>query len=633
MANTAPTGARTPQAQGVRSFGTQSMAQDMTNASRRIEDIHDADDFAAARTSWLKGMAELDEHFKEDKDFETLQKRRAEAVQKLRERTLQGVSGRVSRRLTPLFEQAAVKDGVTFGREVQRRRGEHHKARFLEDRDLLVNTVINAQGEQREQARQHLDERLQGIAPYMAETEFARMRDATHDLVTFESARRDIPAMVAEGRAFDPEQYAGLNPAQVSQLDAVYRGEVRRVKREREEFQRDRLAALSPLLEDSLASAMTEGTAMDGTEEMIAELGGLGERGQELAGAYAEQFARVSHVWDVLDSVKDRPFGEQRAAVEVLRPEPGAQGYRADMDMYERAVSQVQQKAKAFADDPAGFAMPEAMRRAENSGVEEDDLAGRAALVLQVQKELGAEYPRILPKEQAARLKEKFRNDDADGKAGLLLEVEHYGDHTRQVLTELGLSHAENFAAMLYLRDKQVGRKVLRAASMKLDELGADKEVAKTVRADLNPEFYSGSMGEVLTKQARLTGDPAYSRMAKELEDLTLKAAMVDGDAEEALESLWGGFSFLTDEELAVAWMPKEHDEDEVEDGLRILRARMGKNSPALHDCVWKNAEDGDGFVLVHPALGSVIEDSFVSYGDAAIAAAEAATEDYYYGP
>ncbi|XXJ19849.1 hypothetical protein ACR42D_09960 [Desulfovibrio caledoniensis] len=594
----------TPRSAGAPASGATDLGDGLRELAKGMAARQDEDDYHSGVLAFAKGLNGLDAEFEEDQDLATLSQRRAERVRDLSERTLEGKSNRVQKRLRERFDLAGETDAAKWKAVVTKRDSANRVAQFNEDADEYLNHMIQAKTDDDFQKAKALWEgRLEAIRPFMSVGEFSRIREGAADRVKF---RRAWNATTGEG-AFDPQPYMDLSPEQVSQLEARHYAVARERARAVAEHQSYRMQALAPRLEDSLASAMTEGVPMDGTEDMLAELSGLGERGAAAAAQYRAQFSGAATVWNVLDAVKDQPFAAQMAAVQAMRPEPGSEGYRIGMETYQRAAGIVTQKAKAFQADPAGFVRGDAERRARTAGdswMTDEDLE---PLIIEAsldrQRELGNPDPKVLTVAQAKGIKDQFERSDGDGKAALLQQLEGYGEYSRRALREAGLGLGQTFLAEMYLDDPVLGRKALDIASVKESDIAVDPARAKDIRKDVSEAYYAGP-GNLFGQLYNVTGDPKWNDLNKELFEVTKKMALASGNPAEAMDAAWNKrFNVAVDEDMMIH-TPKDVDADDVAGRLRAVRAALPPQMQAFRHGIWKNSEDGDGFVLVLPHGG-----------------------------
>ena len=186
---------------------------------------------------------------------------------------------------------------------------------------MLFRSIRSADGEEHVASMAGLDVFMESHKPFMNDVAYAQKWNSVHDTIKF---KRAFNSITGEGE-FDSTPFMDLNPNQVGQLEARHHGLKRESEREFREHQADRANVLLPRLEDSLASARNEGVPMDDTEEMLAELGGLGEIGAAKEAQSRAQLGLAANAWNIMDSVKNRPFGEQMQMAETLRPEPGSE--------------------------------------------------------------------------------------------------------------------------------------------------------------------------------------------------------------------------------------------------------------------------------------------------------------------
>ncbi|WP_285907657.1 hypothetical protein [Pseudodesulfovibrio pelocollis] len=601
----APVGAaRAPMVGG---SGAEYLGEELRNIGLKMAASRDEDDYHAAQLAFVRGLDGLDQEFEADEDIASLPARRAEKVKSLTESLYEGKSRRVQEKLKQSFEMASERDDIKWRNIVNKRDSANRVARYHEDTDVYLNHMIQAGDDDAYQKAAELwNGRLEAIRPHMSVTEFSRLRERHQDTVKYKRAWRSVSG---DGE-FDPTPFMDLGPDQVSQLEARHYAVAREKQRVIQERQVDRANALVPQIEDSLASAMTEGVPMDGTDGMLAELASLGERGAELAARYRERFSRSARVWNTLDAVKHSPFADRMQMMETLRPNPGSSDYRADMEMYQYAGQLVAQQAKAFQDDPAGYVREDAMRRARNAAdpwVADEDLQPlvlRASMDLQT--ELGAAEPKVLGTNQAKEMKDSFERADGQGKADILNGLSTLGEYQRQGLAEMGLGYEHTFAAEAYMDDPFLGRRLLDVMSLKESDISVDPETATSIKKDVGAAYFSGP-GEFFRQVYLLTGNAAHLKMNDQLHAMTAKVALAGGDANKAMDQLWNDrFDFVTDDDVLI-YTPKDIDAEGVAGRLRAYRRDLPDDLAAFRDGVWKNSADGGGFVLVLPHGGTAM--------------------------
>jgi hypothetical protein len=579
--------------------------------SLEIAARQDDDDYHAGVLSYAKGLNALDEEFDKDTDLATLSSRRAERVKVLADTTFEGKSHRVQEKLREKFDLAAETDAVKWKSIVLKKDAANRVAKFHEDTDVYQNQMIQAKtDEEFAKAKALWEGRLAAIQPYMSTVEFSNLRDRSRDQVKF---KRAWSSLTGEGE-FDPKPYMDLNPDQVSQLEGRHHALARERERKVVEHQVDRINVLMPRLEDSLASAMQEGVPMDGTEDMLKELAGLGERGAAMESRYRAQLGRAARVRDTLDAVKHQTFPDQMQAVETLKPEPGAENYRADMEMYQRAGQRVMQDAKAFQADPAGFVREEAEQRAQMALDPWVEDADRERFVvhasMDLQRERGAVEPKVLSTGQAKGLKDQYERADGDGKAELLTSISAtYGDMDQKALDEMGLDDANAYGAELYMDDELLGRKVLQALSFKEDDITVSPEERKTIKQDAQAAFFDGP-GEYFQKQYELTMNPRYQEMSRNLLSAAIKYGLVVGDGAKAVKEMWGNKLDTVITDKMQVMVPKDVDAEDLEMRLKNWTWHsLSYDNPFSKYGTWVTSSDRAGFVLSLPT-GEVMKDA-----------------------
>lgn len=593
------------------SLGMDQLSSAMSKVAKGISDAQDEDDYQAGVLAYAKGVHELDREFDKDDDLGTLPQRRKERVGSLAESVYQGKSGRVQERLRYAFERNAETDDARWQAIVTKKDSAKRVARFKVDMDSYLNQMTQAETDEDFAKAQNLWQgRAEAIKPHMSPAAFITMQDKVSDYVGFTRAWN---RQTGEGE-FDPKPYKDLQPEQMGRLQVHHYALARERERKAAEHQADRLNVLLPRLEDSLASATTTGKPMDDTEDMLAEVGGLGKRGARAAAEYQAQFDLSATAWNVTDSVKHQPFDVQLAAVETLRPEPGSENYRSRMQMYERTAGAVAKRAKAFYADPAGVVRGEAEQRvghvATDPWIADEDrerMTVRASMDLQ--REWGNSDPRVLTAGQAKQLKSQYEQANGDGKAQLLGGMAaQYGELSEKAVREMGLDYANTYAAGVYMEDEDLGRKVLQAMSIKEGDISISPEERKAVKRDAEEAFYDGP-GEFFRRQYVLTGNPRYQEIGKNMLSAVTRYGLVTGDGTKAVKEMWGDRfdTVLTDHMQLV--LPKDVSERKLETGLRNwVRQALPYGSPFSKEGMWVSSSDGTGFVLSLPS-GKTLED------------------------
>ncbi|NDV19216.1 hypothetical protein GO013_07260 [Pseudodesulfovibrio sp. JC047] len=590
--------------------GVQHLSNALQSIAQSMSDNRVRNDVETARVQLESGIVELDEKYKVDTDLDTLAERRSQDVKALVDGIKGGIHHRASDFLTNDFERTMQRDARHTRAFIDKRDGEMRLATMPEGMDVRMNKAIQAaDGEKYQAARKELEGYVTSFQPFMSEGAFAKTWNSTMDAVDYKRSLRMVQGMAERGEVFNPEPFMHLSPNQAASVEATYRAAVREQERTVAQRQIDRGTVLLPRLQDSLASAMETGIPMDGTETMLAELATLGEQGAAKAALLQSQFNRTARVADSLNAVKNKPFSDQFAMVETLKPEPGSDGYVADMEMYRSAGQMVQQRYTAFQADQAGFVRKDAENRARAAAdpwVKDEDLEPfvvQASMALQ--RELGAVEPKVLTSAQAKGLKDQYERANGDGKAKMLQQISAYGEYSRQALAELDLGLGHTFMAEVYMDDPVTGRKVLDIASMKMSDIVVDPVEKKSITKDVSDAYFGGP-GDVFMQLYRVTGNPKYTRMNQELYDMTLKMGLADGDGTGVMDQLWGRFETVADENVLI-FTPAEMDADDVADKLREMSRRLPPEMEAYRNGVWKNSEDGKGFSLVLPLGGGVM--------------------------
>lgn len=602
-------GSRSNRAGSMGHGGASSLADDMSRIGAQIAANRDDDDYQAAQISFAKGLDALDVQFEKDEDLETLSDRRAEKVRQLADSIYEGKSQRVQEKLKDQFAMVMERDGIKTKAAVHKRDGQRRVAQFHDDTDQYINQMIMAPDDQSyDNASAMWNARLESIQPYMDPVSFTKLRDGYRDQVKFQRAWNGT---TGEGE-FDPSQFMDLSPEQLGRLEARHHAVARENQRLAMEHMQDRANILLPKLQDSLASAMTTGVPMDGTEDMLAELKTLGEAGAAKEAELRAQFNGANRVWDTLDAVKYRPFSEQMAAAETLRPEPGGDNFIADMELYQAATKKVVQEAKRFEADPAGYVRGEAERRARAAAdpwVKDEDLEPyvlRASMNLQ--REYGVRQPRVMSTVQAEGLRDGFERADGQGKADILSGLTgQYGEYDLNALEEMGLETDHLFAAETYLSDPFLGRRLLDITSIKESDISVAPAAAKDIRKDVDAEYFSG-MGALFNGWYQLTGNRGHLEMSSKLHSLTTKAGLAGGDGGDAVRKIWGRFDYVVDDDVMI-YTPQDTDAENVAERLRSYRRQLPDEYAAFRDGIWKNSSDNTGYVLLLPVGGTAMAD------------------------
>ncbi|XPV77740.1 MAG: hypothetical protein ACNI27_07415 [Desulfovibrio sp.] len=620
------------QASAVGGGGLSAAGQSMQQVAMKMQDIQNADDFSAGRVALEKGLAELDEKYKDDVEFGTMNERYEADANALRENILSGQRDAVKRKLTPRFDMRQNEHGVHFKNTVYKRDGALRGARYNEDVKELANKAVYAKTpEEREHFLRLIKERGEGIRGFVPAHEFERMQSAIADKITYHSAMRDVPEMVRAGHEFDPEQFSTLSPEKVIALENAFHAEKQKVERVQIQARADRAGVLNADIQDSLASVMQTGVPMEGTDLKLAEMEGMGGKVAEKAAEYKEMFSRSAKGWQVLEDTRYLPPADRMEAVRsVMEPQAGAEGYKTDAAFFNHIASQVQQEAKRFEADPAAYVAPRVLERMQAIGVDPNENPMLfAEKSMEMQRDMGVVNPSVFSKGRAEELRERFKVADPDGKIALLEHlINPMGDLAPKALHEIGLGHKQMYAATLFREEPMLGRMAIQASMMNVSDIAKNNGDASGIIKDVQSQFMSDGFGEVLMEKMRLTRNVKFGKMAMELGDLTTCMALLSGDAGQTMKELWGKpYSIAVDDNF-VGWIPKQFNPSGVKYGLLSIQTGMKlgdldnvNDSLLLSDIKWRgkwiNSHDGKGFELVDPVTGR----SFTKDGETLVVA------------
>jgi hypothetical protein len=469
------------------------------------------------------------------------------------------------------------------------------------------------------------------------ETQFAAWRDKVMTRVVYEQMQQDPDAakkMLGEyGRAMTAKTRQGLHAA----VDSAIRTrdlEAGALRREREkklkQAQDTKAVEYVGLLEDSVASVMETGKALPGTAKMIAEMQAMGGTWKTRGDRYAAQFSQAGAARAFIIENRDRPFEEQRRrAVEELAPQGGAEGYAGARAVRDAVLKHIDTQVRKFDADPAGYAMPRAAEELRMAGIRPDEnaLIGKS---LEIQRRMGVAEPRVLPTDQAHKLRDEYEAADADGKIGIIRKLDQFGGHKMRVLSEIGRGVVPQFAAAIAASDAAStgdARLLIQAADAKDADIPGDATAKNDIKKDVLDVLDGSEAWEALRGVARMQPqNVAQQQMVRQLQDTLVRVGQMAGDANTAGKLLDENFgAFAEDDLAAVFWPRSQAAPDDLEDKLRAARRGVGAFieyqrgivGDALFDervrdltgrGVWVNAPDGDGFILLAPGGQAVVD-------------------------
>jgi hypothetical protein len=274
---------------------------------------------------------------------------------------------------------------------------------------------------------------------------------------------------------------------------------------------------------------------------------------------------------------------------------PEGQGYAAEAGARDKLMQTALTLRRELAEDPAEYArryvpvVASAFARAQQSR-DPVDFVTAIDLSLQAQRELGVAEKDLRPLTKTAATdwvaNWQSQGDGPQRYAALedlttRLPNQAVAGRVLAQLTEAGLPR-EAAIALDAGRDEGRRNQAVRvlgeltvAEFPKLET--ADEDKVKTAAREA---FFEDGIGSVLSLQQAMTGNAAYGARATAQYDALLKVGkqrrFAGADAGDAVEAayadLYGGQSFIADEDLAAVFFPAGTDEDLVEKGLTRLR-------------------------------------------------------------
>ena len=417
-----------------------------------------------------------------------------------------------------------------------------------------------------------------------------------------------------------------LPAEKLDRLYAISEREVESRKREAEVQRREALLDVNRQADNASAALVRTGDT-GVLPDLVRKMSALGDA--QGARNLQTTMNTYKEAYGVLNKTSELPFQDRLAAINALEPQVDDRYYKTKTQALDFARRIVGQDMIEFRRDPAEYVMPQAIKDLTTIG-NGQDLEAVTDRSLELQKQYGVAAPEVFGKSRAADLKDRYHAlTDPEQKLQFVEGLKEYGKHERAALAELGLGPAQNFALMLGADNRPLARTLISVAELKPSEIGYDTIAADKPKKDVASNFYSGSMGETLTRQAMVTGTPDTAAMAKDLENLTVKYALFSGNVEKAMTDIWeNNFNFINDDSLAHVWLPKKGVESkEVKNALTGIRdnlipadinltfaGREGLDEKYLFDHfvkngVWVNSADGSGFTLYDPITNRAVPD------------------------
>ena len=288
-----------------------------------------------------------------------------------------------------------------------------------------------------------------------------------------------------------------------------------------------------------------------------------------------------------------------------------------------------QERVQAYAKDPARAALSEIQRSgAVPSNATPQDLA-RLSLERQTANNVPEGLRRVLPKEQAAQLKEKWAQAQTSQKPGLLQEWENtYGTaYLPRILAETGVSGIQQDASRALLHNPlaaQDAQTIFTVADLKEKDIPSVTipQEAKDIVSQNSKAFavYQGLLNK--------TGSPEVLQIFNAYTENATRQLKLGRSPEDVVKTLDIGRNALMDSNKYILLptgespaMTSKTLDDALQTKLRGF-VEVGMQGPEWdehmrkeafmrlkQDGIWANAPDENGYVLIDPATKHPLQD------------------------
>lgn len=288
-----------------------------------------------------------------------------------------------------------------------------------------------------------------------------------------------------------------------------------------------------------------------------------------------------------------------------------------------------QERVQAYAKDPARAALSEIQRSgAVPSNATPQDLA-RLSLERQTANNVPEGLRRVLPKEQAAQLKEKWAQAQTSQKPGLLQEWENtYGTaYLPRILAETGVSGIQQDASRALLHNPlavQDAQTIFTVADLK------EKDIPSVTIPQEVKDIVSQNSKAFAVYQGLLnkTGSPEVLQIFNAYTENATRQLKLGRSPEDVVKTLDMGRNALMDSNKYILLptgespaMTSKTLDDALQTKLRGF-VEVGMQGPEWdehmrkeafmrlkQDGIWANAPDENGYVLIDPATKHPLQD------------------------
>ncbi len=417
-------------AQGLEQVGR--VAQDIGNT---LAEIRDRGQVVDAQLNFERGIAQLDDKYRNDFNFGTARARRADDVNALSENIQDGLSDNAKRALQDTLKQAVSADEIRFNGETFKKEGQYRVGEWEQNKDEYTYGYVFAKtDEDREVQRQKIQAKIQTLTPFMNPEVAAKYEQKFFNTLDFNRFSEEIPDRLSQGLGFDEERYKGIiSPQQILQLRAKYKSEKSSLKSKvtseyNELIQKHDTIYVNKGIDDGLADKIER----MGDPKLAAQI-----RADDTVRKVVYDASVVAGA-DLPDDNLGERYNKIRSQLQYDKDDPLAFEKQKALDMVDRMeVAQ----AKAMNNDPTTIV---------NQYIKKSDTETNSQWASRV-KEKTVELTgsndakwNVLTKGQQQAFKDDItgaqkRGDGEEVKA-LMEQLDSYGEFKHKVLSEIGLN-------------------------------------------------------------------------------------------------------------------------------------------------------------------------------------------------
>lgn len=309
-----------------------------------LADFRDRDDMVNAQLNYERDVISLNDKYKEllagatsSQEFDAIRESRKNDIADIAAKSLDGVSNRVRRELSPEFEKSKLADGVRFDADATKAEGAFRVNNFEKNKNMLLNKYVYADSESSlADAQNSISRSIDAVSPYLPADKVEGFKNQVMGEAKYLRAKSQVEPRVRAGEEFNASEYASdLEPRQILQLKSDWNNVQKNIIGESNAFYNERIAdhrttMLNKGKDDGLADQMiAQGNykkaaqiqAQDKIDKIIYDT--------TLAASAASTTGSINDIYDGAMKVLDYDSGDTMAAekqkgIDYLESKKGA---------------------------------------------------------------------------------------------------------------------------------------------------------------------------------------------------------------------------------------------------------------------------------------------------------------------